>query len=89
MYGEGAVTDQTCQMWIAKFPAGGFLLDRAAQLSRHVEVDSNQIEMLAENSQYYTGCEIADILRTSKSSTENELYQFSRVHYFDVWVAHK
>ena len=28
VYGEGAVTDQTCQKWFAKF-AGDFLLDNA------------------------------------------------------------
>ena len=87
VYGEGAVTDQTCQKWFAKVPAGGFLLDGAPWLGRPVEVDTAQIETLAENSQRYT--EVADILRTSKSSTENELHQLACVHYFDVWVPHK
>ena len=27
MYGEGAVTDETCQKWFAKFHAGGSTLD--------------------------------------------------------------
>ena len=26
VYGEGAVTDRTCQKWFAKFHAGDFLL---------------------------------------------------------------
>ena len=29
VYGEGAVTDQTCQKWFAKFRAGDFSLDDA------------------------------------------------------------
>ena len=29
VYGEGAVTDQTCQRWFAKFHAADFLLDDA------------------------------------------------------------
>ena len=29
VYGEGAVTEGTCQKWFVKFPAGGFLLDDA------------------------------------------------------------
>ena len=29
VYGEGAVTDQTCQTWFAKFHAGVFSLDNA------------------------------------------------------------
>ena len=29
VYREGAVTDQTCQKWFAKFWAGDFLLDDA------------------------------------------------------------
>ena len=40
-YGEGAVTDETCQKWFAKLHAGVFLLDSAPQLGRTVEVDSN------------------------------------------------
>ena len=43
VYGEGAVTDQTCQKWFAKFRARDFLLDDAPQSGRPVEVDSNQI----------------------------------------------
>ena len=41
VYGEGAVIDQTCQKWFAKFPAGDFLLDNAPWSGRPVEVDSN------------------------------------------------
>ena len=31
VYGEGAVTDQICQKWFAKFRAGDFSLDDAPQ----------------------------------------------------------
>ena len=31
MYGEGAVTDRTCQKWFVKFHAGDFSLDDAPQ----------------------------------------------------------
>ena len=50
VYGEGAVTHQMCQKWFAKFHAGDFSLDNAPQLGRPVEVDSNQIETIIENS---------------------------------------
>ena len=46
MYGEGAVTDQTCQKWFAKFRAGDFSLDDAPRSGTPVEVDSNQIKTL-------------------------------------------
>ena len=36
VYGEGAVTDETCQKWLAKFCAGDFSLDDAPQLGRPV-----------------------------------------------------
>ena len=74
MYGEGAVTDGTCQNWFAKFRAGDFSLDHAPQSGRPVEVDSDQIETLIENNQCYTTREIADILKISKSSVENHLH---------------
>ena len=51
VYGEGAVTDRTCQKWFAKFHAGDFSLDDAPRSGRSVEVDSDQIETLIENSQ--------------------------------------
>ena len=61
--GEGAMTDQMCQKWFAKFCARNFLLDDAPWLGRPVEVDSNQIETLIENTQCYTMWEIDDILK--------------------------
>ena len=66
-YGEGDVTDQTCQMWFAKFCAKDFSLDDAPRSGRPVEVDGNQTEILIENNQCYTMQEIADILKISKS----------------------
>ena len=89
MYGEGAVTDRTCQKWFVKYHDGYFSLDDAPRSGRPVEVDSDQIETLIENDQHYTTQEIADILKTSNSSVENHLHQVGYVHRFDVWVPHK
>ena len=89
VYGEGAVTDQMCQKWFAKFCAGDFSLDDAPRLGRPVEVDSDRIKTIIDNNQRYTTREIADILKISKSSVENHLHHFGYVHRFDVWVPHK
>ena len=67
VYGEGAVTDRTCQKWFVKFRAGDFSPDDVPQSGRPVEVDSDQIKTLTENNQYYTMWEIEDILGISKS----------------------
>ena len=67
VYGEGAMTDQMCQTWFVKFPAGDVSLDDAPWLGRPVEVGSNKIEPLIENNQHYTTQEIANILKISKS----------------------
>ena len=53
MYGEGAVTDQTCQTCFAKFCARNFSLDDAPRSGRPVEIDSDQIKILIENNQHY------------------------------------
>ena len=66
VYGEGAVTDRTCQKWFVKFRAGDFSLDNAPQLGRPVEVDSDKTETLTENNQCYTTREIADITQNIK-----------------------
>ena len=89
MYGEGAVTDRTCQKWFAKFRAGDFSLDDAPRLGRPVEVHSHQIETLIENNQCYTTREIADILKIPKSNVENQMHQLGYVNRFDVWVPRK
>ena len=89
VYGEGAVTDRTCQKWFAKFRAGDFSLDVAPRSGRPVEGDSDKIETLIENNQCYTTREITDILKISKSRTENHLRQLGYVNRFDVWVPHK
>ena len=89
VYGEGAVTDQTCQMWFTKFHAGDFLLDDTPLSGRPFEVDSDQIETFIENKKRYITREIADILKISISSVENHLHQLGYVHHFDVWAPHK
>ena len=61
VYGEGAVTDWTCQKWFAKFRAGDFSLDDAPRSGRPFEVDSDQIETIIESNQHYTTREKADI----------------------------
>ena len=61
VYGEGAVTNQSCQKQPAKFLVGDFSLDYAP-VGRPVEVDSDQIKTI-ENNQCYTTQEIVNILR--------------------------
>ena len=73
----------------AKFHAGDFSLDDAPWLGKAIKVDSKQIEKLIENNQRCTTWEIADILKISKSNTENHLHQLGYVNRFDVWVPHK
>ena len=46
VYGEGTVTDQTCQKWFGKFCAGDFSLNDAPRSGRPVEVNSDEIETL-------------------------------------------
>ena len=75
--------------WFAKFRAGDFSLDDAPRSGRPVEVDSDQIETFIENNQRDTTQEIADVLKISKSSVENLLYQLGYVNRFDVCVPHK
>ena len=89
VYGEGVVTDWTCQKWFANFRAGDFSLDDASWSGRPVEAESDQIETLIENYQRYTTRETADILKISKSSAESHLHQLGYVHQFDVWVPHE
>ena len=89
VYGQGAVTDQTCQKFIVKCCAGDFSLDDASPSGRQVEVDSNQIETLIENNQCYTTWKTANTLKISKSSAENNLHHLGFINRFDIWVPHK
>ena len=88
VYGEGAVTDQTCQNGLRSF-----VLEICWTMLhgwvRPAEVDSDQFETLIENHQHYTTREIADILQISKSSIENHLHQLGCMNRLDVWVPHK
>ena len=79
VYGEGAVTDRTCQKWFVKFCAGGFSLDDALWSGRPVEGDSDQTETRIDNDQCSTTGEVADVLKTSQSmqlllKVKNEFY---------------
>ena len=77
------MTEQTCQ----KFHAGYFLLNNAPQSGR--QLDSDQINILIDNNQCYTTWKMADILKISKSSVENNFHQLGYVHYIDIWVPHE
>ena len=68
MYGEGAVTDQTCQKWFAKNTGNlcwRFSLDDTPRWGKPGEVDKNQIETIVESNQHYTTWEIANTLKIS------------------------
>ena len=78
-----------CQKWFVKFCAEDFSLDDAPRVGRPLEVDSDQVKTLIENNQCYTMWEIADILKISKSSTENQLHQLGYVNHFGVYIPHK
>ena len=85
VYGDGAVTDQTCQKWFAEFRAGDFSLDGAPWSGRPAEVDSNQVETLIDNNQCYTMQEITDILKIPKSI---KLLVKMKNMYFILWKNH-
>ena len=67
VYGEGAMTDQTCQKWFVKFCAEDFSLDNAPWSGRSVEVASDYIETLIGYNQRYAMQEIVNIFKISKS----------------------
>ena len=67
VYGEGAVTDQMCQKWFAKFRAGDLSLDNAPWSGRPLEADNDPTETLTENNQCYPMWEITDMLKISIS----------------------
>ena len=64
------MSDVACQCSCRRFLTGW-----CSMVVIPVEVDNSQIKTLVENNQCYTTWEIADILKISKSSIENHLYQ--------------
>ena len=78
VYGEGAVTDQTCQKWFLNFHAGNFSLVGQIVL---LEVGSDQNQTLIENNEHYAMQKIANILKISKSSVEYLLHQLGYGNY--------
>ena len=76
MYGQGAVTDWTCQKWLATFLAGDTSLGDAPWSGRLVEVDSNQIKTLVENSQHTQPNQVSKITCTSVVLFTTSMFQF-------------
>ena len=87
-YREGAMTDQMCQKWLQSF-----LLQISHWSVLHSQVGqfrlTDQTEILTENNQHYVMWEIAEILKISTSSVENQLHQLSYANHFYVWAPHK
>ena len=55
-------------------------MDDVPQSGRPDEVAGNQIKTLIENSQHYITQEIGDMLKISKSTVKNHLYQLGYVN---------
>ena len=89
VYEEVVVTEWIRQKRVVKFHARTFSLHPFIWLDRSVEVNSDEIKTLTENNQSCTMWRIAKILKISKSSTENNLYQLCYVNHFDAWVLYK
>ena len=90
VYGEGAVTDRTCQKWRAKFHAGDFSLDNVPLSGRSLKLIAIHSNINWEQSVlHHEGASSQNILRISKSDIENHLYQLGYVIHFDVWLSHK
>ena len=84
-------------LWLIKcvksglqFHARDFSLDDAPQLSRPVEVGSDQIETVIEKNERYTMLEIADILKISKSIVigvnEKCVFIFQKENTWNFWL---
>ena len=91
VYGEGAVTDWTCQKWFMKFCARNISLDNAPWLDRPDEINSDQIETLIENNQYYTTWERADIHKIFQineviGESEKYVFYFTEKNHMDFMV---
>ena len=68
-----------------------FVLEISCWMMLHSWVDQLKLTVikLRQWDQRYGTQEIANILKISKSSTENLVHQLGYVHHFDVWVSHK
>ena len=68
-----------------------FVLEISCWMTLHSWVDQLKLTVikLRQWDQRYGTQEIANILKISKSSTENLVHQLGYVHHFDVWVSHK
>ena len=69
-----------------KFRTRDFLLEDAPQVD---QLKLIAMQLKHQEQQCYVMQEIADVLKISKSSTENQLHQLGYVNHFDVWVPHK
>ena len=75
-----------CQKGFVKFRTRAFLLEDAPQVD---QLKLIAMQLKHQEQQCYMMQEIADVLKISKSSTENQLHQLGYVNHFDVWVPHK
>ena len=69
------MTDQMSQSWFVKFHPGDFSLDGVPRSRRPVQVDGDQTDTSTENNPCYSMQERANMLKLSKPSAENQLYQ--------------
>ncbi|EFN76812.1 Histone-lysine N-methyltransferase SETMAR, partial [Harpegnathos saltator] len=65
IYGDGALKEQQCQNWFAKFRSGDFSLKNEQRSGRPGEVDDDQIKAIIDTDRHSTTREIAEKLDVS------------------------
>ena len=78
VYREGAGTDWTCQKRLATFLAGDISLGDTPWSGGLVEVDSNQIKTLTENSQHTQPNQVSKIICTRVVVFITSMFQFHK-----------
>lgn len=89
VYGDSAISPDTCQRWFARFRSGNMNLEDATRSGRPSTTDDDQILAAIEVDRHLTTREIAKRFNIAHTTVAKHLKQLGMTKKMDVWVPHE
>lgn len=88
VYGDSAISYDTCQRWFARFRDGNFSLEDNPRNGRPITIDDDQILEQIKSNRHISTREVAQCLGVEHSTISKRLKSLGFMKKIDTWIPH-